>query len=300
MESLVYENPRNGYITGDGTIVSWPEYTGGDFDALVWDGSSESLEEVTIHVSSGKASNYRGYVFCAATAQAQTQTYKVQSLAFDEEGNIDVEAIHWPTLSNGFSALTDDWNDASYWNIEGEIGDTNNPIAIVPPFTSVDIAGPSTTYTGLATPYTAEPSGGNGFTYNWTPSGSAGTSKVSNQTWNTAGFKTVECAVTSGGVTHTGSRSVNVVAAPTAVVISGPTAIRYSGSDIDVIYTAVATPGLEGANSYTYAWSEDTSGTTQSTTLTVTATGTYTVKVAVTFGGTTIEEEITLTVTASP
>ena len=38
-----------------------------------------------------------------------------------EEGNIDVEAIHWPTDPSGNSDLTAGWDDPANWVIEGEL-----------------------------------------------------------------------------------------------------------------------------------------------------------------------------------
>ena len=60
-------------------------------------------------------------MFCVADNLFYTQTYKVQSLSFNEEGNIDVEAIHWPTDAQGNSDLVVDWDEASNWVIEGQI-----------------------------------------------------------------------------------------------------------------------------------------------------------------------------------
>ncbi len=45
------------------------------------------------------------------------QSYKTMVLGFDEEGNIDVEAIYFPTDEAGNSELAADWNVD--WIIEG-------------------------------------------------------------------------------------------------------------------------------------------------------------------------------------
>lgn len=119
METLVYDQPRNGYIAEDGTITSWPELADGSYVVVSWNGTAYT--ETQINVSAGKSNNARGSVFCVADNVFYTQTYKVQSLSFNEEGNIEVEAIHWPTNEQGYSQLAADWDDASNWVIEGEI-----------------------------------------------------------------------------------------------------------------------------------------------------------------------------------
>ena len=119
METLTYDQPRNGYIAQDGTITSWTDIPDGSYVVVAWDGSTYS--EVSISVTNGKSNKARGSVFCVADNISQTQTYKVQSLSFNEDGNIDVEAIHWPTDALGNSDLTDGWDDASNWDIEGQL-----------------------------------------------------------------------------------------------------------------------------------------------------------------------------------
>ena len=59
-------------------------------------------------------------VFCLKTISNDAQTYRTQSLSFDEDGNIDVEASYFPTGSDYVSDLVRDWDDASKWVIEGD------------------------------------------------------------------------------------------------------------------------------------------------------------------------------------
>ena len=40
METLTYDQPRNGYIAEDGTVTSWPELADGSYLVVSWDGSS--------------------------------------------------------------------------------------------------------------------------------------------------------------------------------------------------------------------------------------------------------------------
>ena len=121
METLTYDQPQNGYVAQDGTITSWPEIADGTYTVLAWNGTGQAVIEQQLVVNGGKSSTLQGYVFCVSDAVSQTQTYKVQSLAFNEEGNIEVEAIHWPTNPNGLSDLVLGWDDPANWIIEGEI-----------------------------------------------------------------------------------------------------------------------------------------------------------------------------------
>ena len=119
METLTYDQPRNGYIARDGTVNSWTALPDGQHVVVTWNGNAYT--ETTIRVNNGKADSARGSVFCVADNIYQTQTYKVQSLSFNEEGNIEVEAIHWPTAANGNSNITEGWETAANWVIEGEL-----------------------------------------------------------------------------------------------------------------------------------------------------------------------------------
>ena len=121
METLTFDQPQNGYIAENGAITSWPEIADGTYTVQAWNGSGQAVTEQQLTVAGGTASNLRGYIFCVADNTSRTQTYKVQSLSFNEEGNIEVEAIHWPTDANGFSDLVKDWYDTSKWDIEGAI-----------------------------------------------------------------------------------------------------------------------------------------------------------------------------------
>ena len=121
METLTYEQPQNGYVAEDGTITSWPEIADGTYTVQAWNGTGQAVTEQQLVVKNGRSATLRGFVFCVADATALTQTYKVQSLAFNEEGNLEVEAIHWPTNANGRSDLVLGWDEPANWIIEGEI-----------------------------------------------------------------------------------------------------------------------------------------------------------------------------------
>jgi hypothetical protein len=69
----------------------------------------------------GGATNFSNSVFCINSGSTNVQTYKTQSLSFDEDGNIEVEAIHFPTNSNDESLIVDGFDNDSNWILEGLI-----------------------------------------------------------------------------------------------------------------------------------------------------------------------------------
>jgi len=118
LETVNFEQPQNGAITSTGEVTAWPPLADGSYPVLLWDGNN--LQETTISVSGGKSAP-AGSVFCLRNTTATTQTYKAQSLSFNEEGNIQVEATFFPTDEEGFSIIARDFDDPTKWEIEGEI-----------------------------------------------------------------------------------------------------------------------------------------------------------------------------------
>ena len=118
IEALSYEQPKNGAIAANGEVTSWPPLDDGSYAALVWDGTT--LEETTIVITDGKSAPVNS-VFCLQESVGQTGTYKTQSLSFNDDGNIDVEASFYPTDASGISLLVDGFDSPGNWTIEGAI-----------------------------------------------------------------------------------------------------------------------------------------------------------------------------------
>ena len=119
METITYEQPSNGAISDTGAVTSWPPLADGTYPVLLWDGASSQLQEVSLRITNGESSSYKGSVFCVRGAASNTQSYKTMMLSFDEDGNIEVEAIYFPTDAAGNSELVAGWEDAVNWVIEG-------------------------------------------------------------------------------------------------------------------------------------------------------------------------------------
>lgn len=121
LETTAFEQPQNGAIASDGTVTAWPPLADGSYSVLLWDGINPTISETTLTISGGKSS-YSNAVFCLRSSQTNTQTYKTQSLSFDEDGNIEVEAVHFPVNNTGVSRVVDGFDDDNNWFLDGLIG----------------------------------------------------------------------------------------------------------------------------------------------------------------------------------
>ena len=120
IETVTYNQPANGAIADDGTVTSWPELADGTYTVLFWDGTTNDVEQIQLQIANGKTTKSNG-VFCVKNSTTDAQTYKTQSITFDQDGNIEVEATYFPTDSSGFSLLTKGWNESNNWVIEGTL-----------------------------------------------------------------------------------------------------------------------------------------------------------------------------------
>ena len=118
METISYNQPQNGAIADDGTVTSWPEITDGTYDVLLWNGEGNAIQEVSLIITNGKCTQ-RSAVFCLKNSISNVQSYKTQSLSFDEDGNIEVVATYYPTVDSGYSQMVDEFDDSNFV-IEGK------------------------------------------------------------------------------------------------------------------------------------------------------------------------------------
>lgn len=112
VEAVSYQPATNGAISSNGTVTSWPNLDDGDHDVLLWNG--DTLSEQTIRVVNQQTNDAVSSVFCLKDSENKAEGYKVQSIAFDEDGNIDVTAIYWPLDENDHSKLKEDFGDAFF------------------------------------------------------------------------------------------------------------------------------------------------------------------------------------------
>ena len=121
METFNYDQPANGAVAANGEVTSWPPLGDGSYPVLLWDGQSSQLQETNLSIINGKATSYPSSVFCIRGTVSDTQTYKTMMLSYDEDGNIEVEAIYFPTDAAGNSEAAKGFDASVNWIIEGEI-----------------------------------------------------------------------------------------------------------------------------------------------------------------------------------
>lgn len=286
LETTAYSQPNNGAIDSNGKVTTTVALSDGTYEVLLWDGITNEIQETSLSIANGIASGLRSSVFCLKQAFIETRAYKVQSLGYDEDGNISVEAIYFPLQDNGYSAMVDGWDVESNWVIEGRIGNSEETGVINAVFTGASIIGPGTVTTDVASTYTALVSGGAGvYSYQWSGTGvtfGSATSASTSVTSTSDGSKTITCAVTLDGLTQSTSKTIVSVAAEVAETLG---TVTLNGSLTASV--GVATPysiSISGnATSIFYAWNTDpdTSAISDSdkisTDITFSVAGTYTV-----------------------
>lgn len=261
METVTFTSPNNGAVLADGTVVSVPTDGGsepladGTYDVLLWTGSG-NVQEVSLDVSGGVNNTYPGSVFTIADVGLSSQTYKIQTVAFTPEGDVEMEATEFPLDENNFSLLTAGWNVPGNWVIEGAIGSFDDNVTVVPTFTGVTILGLSTAPEGATETYTASVSGPSGsYTYAWTCVGATvdtASASFADITFPTDGSYTVQVSVTYDGNTIIETLDVVVgEAAPTLTTIG---TVTVTGSASPVIGIAESYGASRSGDSTDTAW----------------------------------------------
>lgn len=112
VETRRYEQPHNGSIGPDGQVTFYPSLGNGEYPVIIWDG--ETYQETVIQIEGGVALERRNCVFCLRDLENVAETYKVQKVAFNEDGNLDVEAVYWPVDDTNTSRLVTAFADANF------------------------------------------------------------------------------------------------------------------------------------------------------------------------------------------
>lgn len=277
LETISYSQPNNGAIDATGRVVTTEPLADGTYDVLLWSGSTNAIEEVSLSIVNQRSTSHTSAVFCLKQSSSDVRAYKVQSLGFDEDGNVAVEALYFPLQTNDYSTLVDGWDVNSNWIIEGAIGTSEGSGASTSSFTGVSLIGPSTVTTGLATSFTALISGTSGsYTYSWSGAGvtfGSPSSATTTVTATSSGSKTITCTVTGGAVVRTKSKTLSAVSASTLPVIG---TVSLTGDTTTTINTAedytleyTSKPAATTAGSFVVGRSYQivTSGTTNFTTI---------------------------------
>jgi hypothetical protein len=277
LETSAYLQPNNGAIDSKGKVTTVEPLADGAYEVLLWNGSTSEIIETELNVVNQATSQYTNAVFCVKQGSTETRAYKVQSLGFDEDGNIQVEAVYFPLNEQDFSLITIGWDAETNWIIEGRIGTSENTGTTVSTFTGVQITGKNSAIVGAPSSYSALVSGGAGtYTYLWTGSGvtfGSPTAASTTVTATSAGVRTITCTVTRGATTIAATKTITAIASTTigtigAVTLTGSTAVAINTA---TAYTAtyVNKPVATTAGSFTVGQQYQivTVGTTNFTTI---------------------------------
>jgi hypothetical protein len=118
-----YDEFANGVVLQNGTLsTTRPDILGaGDHNVTAWAGGDGPVFDTTLTVAAGgKTATPTGIVFVKKSTTVQVRTYKIESIALDEQGVIQVEAVHHPTDSAGISEIGKNWTTYttnSFWVI---------------------------------------------------------------------------------------------------------------------------------------------------------------------------------------
>lgn len=231
LETVSYAQPRNGAIDSHGNITSTEPLADGTYTVLMWQSQiGNEINEVELIVQNQSNPIYKDAIFCVKEASVETRAYKVQSLGFDEDGNIQVEATYFPLDAAGYSEIVSGWDVETNWEIEGRIGTSEDSGTTTSAFTGVSIIGPGTVTVNSASSFTALISGGVGtYSYAWTGSGvtfGSASSATTTVTATSSGSKTITCTVTKSGNTVAASK---IITAVTAVTVTSIGAVTITG-----------------------------------------------------------------------
>lgn len=112
LDYTIYDEFANGVVLPDGTLTTTrPDLlTAGNNAVTAWNGSDDPVYDTNLVVSSDrKTATPTGIVFVKKITNKQVRTYKIESIQLDEEGIIQIEAVHHPTDSNGISEIGKNW-----------------------------------------------------------------------------------------------------------------------------------------------------------------------------------------------
>lgn len=118
IDRTFYNEFNNGAILADGTLVSTSPLSDGTYAVIYWDGTAENpAQEGSIVVSNnGANASPSGIVFTLRSEESLTRTYRIESIQPSDEG-YEIDATYAPTLSNGTSAIYDEWESNGRWTV---------------------------------------------------------------------------------------------------------------------------------------------------------------------------------------
>lgn len=124
-EMSPYRPDNNGIIQDDGTIVSINALDDGDYSVYYWERKTTAVNEGTLRVKDGKATELFDSVFSLKESDnSDSQIYQIEALDVDQDGIVTIKASNYAVDSDGVSQLAIDVLDtAGAITIEGPLDD---------------------------------------------------------------------------------------------------------------------------------------------------------------------------------
>lgn len=109
-EASTYNSTANGSITDAGTLVSITTIKDGDYDALLYNPTTQKVSETTITISNNTISDstHHGSLFTLLSGSTDYSVYQIESLNLEEDGLVSISAVEVPTDQQGISIVAKD------------------------------------------------------------------------------------------------------------------------------------------------------------------------------------------------
>ena len=109
-EASTYNSTANGSITDAGTLVSITTVKDGDYEALLYNPTTQKVTETTITIAGNTVSDsqYHGSLFTLLSGSTDYSVYQIESLNLEEDGLVSISAVEVPTDASGVSIVAKD------------------------------------------------------------------------------------------------------------------------------------------------------------------------------------------------
>jgi len=109
-EASTYSSTANGSITDAGTLVSITTIKDGDYEALLYNPTTQEVTETTITVADNAISDsqYHGSFFTLLSGSTDYSVYQIESLNLEGDGLVSISAVEVPTDASGVSIVAKD------------------------------------------------------------------------------------------------------------------------------------------------------------------------------------------------
>jgi|MDSZ01.2.fsa_nt_gb hypothetical protein len=109
-EASTYNSSANGSITDAGTLVSITTVKDGDYEALLYNPTTQEVTETTITIADNAVSDsqYHGSLFTLLSGSTDYSVYQIESLNLEEDGLVSISAVEVPTDASGVSIVAKD------------------------------------------------------------------------------------------------------------------------------------------------------------------------------------------------